>query len=98
MTYGRKATDIVGYTFNADIYCPSHIVARLTHNPGDVNYCCATIVEPEPHLDLIARIDGINREDESTYDSDEFPKVIFASQVESDDDRCATCHEPLLSC
>jgi len=40
----------------------------------------------ENALDQIAEANAIDRYDESTYDSGEFPKVIFADSVEEDKD------------
>lgn len=91
-----NATPIVGYTYRADQYCTGHIVAQLTANPGNVHHAEAVILDVEAHLDLLARLEGIDRYDEHSFDSDHFPKVIYASQVEGDDDRCGTCGEPLI--
>jgi hypothetical protein len=46
------------------------------------------------HLDLLARLAGVDREDEYTFDTDDFPKVITADQVQ-DDEFCGAGH-PLL--
>ena len=87
--YGRKAWDIVGYTYRAETLCPDHIVAQLTANPGDVNHADATIGNAEAHLDLLARLKGIDRMDEHSFDSGDFPKVIFSSATEGDTcDKC----------
>jgi hypothetical protein len=40
----------------------------------------------------LASIRKINLEDEYSWDSDDFPKVIFADQVE-DKEYCGNCHE-----
>jgi len=82
------ATDIVGYTYRADVYCPRCIVGKLIANFSD-----------------IAEYRGINRMDESTFDSGEFPKVVFRDMLVADDgdwadgepntDRCGSCGEVL---
>lgn len=77
-----KAWTIVGYTYNAENYMPEAIVAQLTTNPGNVNHHRAVVTAPEAHLDLLARLAGIDRTDERSFDSGDFPKVIFASDVE----------------
>lgn len=92
-----RADTIVGYTFNADQYGPECIVAQVTTNPGDVHHRDAKIDDAETHLDLLARIAGIDRMDEHSFDSGDFPKVIFAVQVESDEERCGACGEPLIA-
>lgn len=67
--------DIAGYTFRADEYCPDHIVEQLDGQaPVPAN-------EAEDKLDYLGVMLGINREDERSYDSGDFPKVIFADQV-----------------
>lgn len=84
-----KAFDIVGYTFNADEYCPDCIVGAYNGNSNDY--------DSETMLDILAGGKGIDRMDESSFDSGYFPKVIFASQVESaESDICGSCHQPLV--
>ena len=77
--------DIVGYTFQAANYCPGCIEGAY----GD-NTFSATMF-PEDALDALAALAGIDRMDEHSYDSDEFPKVIFRDSVESEE----TCHDCL---
>lgn len=93
-----RATDIVGYTFNADQFHPECL--RLPTGKGEAfdGWALADGVwmPVEQNLDEIAAAFGINRQDESTFDSGDFPKVIFASQVEDDDDVCGRCGAPLL--
>lgn len=88
------ATDIVGYTYNADEYC-EHCTAVLFEREDDE--APSIFQGAEAILDYEALRRGIDRHDEATFDSGEFPKVIFASQGESDDERCGSCHDPLVS-
>ena len=90
-----RSDTIVGYTFAAAQFCPEHIVAQLTTNPGDTGHAGAAIGNPEAHLDLLARLAGVNRHDEDTFDTGEFPKVIFYDQT-TPDDTCDAGH-PLLA-
>ena len=77
------STDIVAYTYKGDNWAPEYIVGQLTTNPGDMAHGTRpSESDPEPHLDLIARIHGIDRHDESSFDSDDFPKVVFRDQLE----------------
>lgn len=76
-----NAADIIGYTYRGENYTPDAIVAQLTTNPGKAGGVGA-VANPEAHLDLLARLAGIDRQDEHSFDSDEFPKVIFADSVE----------------
>ena len=93
------ATDIVGYTFQADTYCPEHVIDALPTGEGEAfdGWALAPGADPmstEDNLSEIASAFGIDRQDEHTFDTDYFPKVIFADQAE--DSRCATCDEPLV--
>lgn len=80
------ATDIVGYDFNAEHWCPDCLLNAF----GNVLDRSA-----EDVLDREARALNINRHDERSFDQSEFPKVIFASQVDSDE-RCCKCHNSLI--
>lgn len=95
-----KAWTIVGYTFRTDNYCPRHVIDALPTGPGEAfdGWALAPGVHmtTEDNLSELAAAFGIDRTDEYSYDSGDFPKVIFASQVESDDDTCVTCGEPLV--
>lgn len=70
------STDIVAYVFNADIYCPPCVIEALISagiaSPG------ARGMAVEDALDQIAGANAIDRYAEATYDSGEFPKVVFA--------------------
>ncbi|WP_431881852.1 hypothetical protein [Micromonospora chalcea] len=92
MQYMLHGADVVGYTFNADTYCADDIAKmfRCEVPAVGVNASAETV------LDAVAGKRGIDRRDERTFDSGDFPKVIFASMVESDDDRCGACHAPLI--
>lgn len=88
------ATDIVGYTFNADNYHGNCLISGMVLarelSPA------ALSMRNEDVLDQHAGALAIDRTDESSFDSSEFPKVIFQSMVESDDDVCGHCGNPLL--
>jgi hypothetical protein len=91
---------IVGYTFNADTYCPRCIIAQLPTGEGQAfdGWALAEGAAPmstEDNLHEIAAAFGIDWQDESSYDSGDFPKVVFAGQVE-EDERCGACGETLL--
>lgn len=97
-----KAYDIVGYTYQADQYCTDCIMDQVRadlpeelHGPVDEDggeYPW----DAEWFLTQIALHTDIDRMDEHTFDSDDFPKVIFASQVE-DTEHCGNpdCEETL---
>lgn len=83
-----KAFDIVGYTFDADNYHGRCLVEMLVHE-GHLSPA-AVDMDPEAVFDQDAAASAIDRQDESSFDSGDFPKVIFSSQVE-DDEHCGRC-------
>jgi hypothetical protein len=110
MSLGHFKYGPVGYDFNADHYCGDCIV-KVIMRPGKGNggngcrggECnCA-----ECRLDRIAKSRGIDRQDDSSFDSSDFPKIIpyhnnlHADCGDSDREagdvvcygRCASCHE-----
>jgi hypothetical protein len=88
-----KAWEIVGYTYQAETLCPGCTIASLPTGPGEAFDGWRDVtgrMSAEDNLSELACAFGIDRNDESSYDSDEFPKVVFASSVEGDEtcDRC----------
>jgi len=94
---------IVGYTFNADTYCPSHIADVLPTGPGEAYDGWSLLIpaSAEENLTEIAIAFGIDRDDEHSFDSGEFPKTITREQAENEPSECGTCGvdlvEPLCS-
>lgn len=89
------ATDIVGYVFKADTYCREHIMPAVmaTKKYDGWELAKGVTMPVEQDLDEIAYAFQIDRQDESSFDADEFPKVIFRDQAE--DTYCGVCGEPL---
>jgi len=90
--YGRKAWEVVGYTYAAETLCPACTLAGLPTGEGETfdGWHDATEDQSvEDNLTELAAAFGIDREDECTFDSDEFPKVIFSS--DSEDETCGAC-------
>lgn len=79
---------VVGYVYSADVYCPRCILCALHNSPSGEPPISGMSVEQ--HLDVLARIRGIDRYDESSYDSGEFPKVILDL---GDEEQCGRCGE-----
>ena len=77
--YGRKSDAIVGYDFNAAHWCPTHLIEALIQrgrlSPG------ARGMREEDALDQLAAVEGVDREDEHSFDSGDFPKVILSIQL-----------------
>lgn len=88
-----RPDDIVGYVYKADTYCPDHIVGRLPTGPSEDfdGWALAhgVTMSVEDNLDEIAAAFGIDREDEYSFDSDYFPKVVFRDIAE--DTQCGEC-------
>ena len=93
------ATDIVAYTFRADIYCPDCIVGQVVSYIGNGEGICPGFDgrgDAETELASIGEAIGINPEDEHSYDSDEFPKVVFADSVcDESHEYCGECGDDL---
>lgn len=89
---GTPVTRIAGYGYRADIYCPECIIEIMIAR-GDASPA-ARDMPPETVLDQCAGAMGIDRYDEATYDTKEFPKVAFVSDVD-DDDTCTVCRQPI---
>lgn len=96
-----RSDDIVAYTYKADTYCPTCIVEELRrritgYGPFDWTLDAETV------LDQVALANGIDRYEETTFDSDEFPKVVFRDALVAaiDDDshynNCGGCHEEVV--
>ena len=92
-------TDIIGYTFQADNHCPDCLVDRLIRYgilaPAAVDMRVEdTLDQAWETFGVFATADGATREDESSFDSGTFPKVILAVQAEGDE-RCGDCGRKL---
>lgn len=89
---------IVGYTYRADTYCPTCVLAKY-RAVGLLTGRFVNKYGPETDVEEVltglAIWRGIDREDEWTFDSDDFPKVIFADTIRRGDDYCAGCHKEL---
>jgi len=86
-----KAFDIVGYTYQAANYCNDCIVYQM---PKDSISPAAFDMNVEDVLNQLAAYLGVDRDDEWSFDSGDFPKVIFQSMVE-DWETCAQCDNEL---
>ena len=82
-----RSTDIAAYTGDAENLCPP-CAARSVGWDGAGN--------PHQYIETAGLAAGINVHDEYSFDSSEWPKVIFNSQVEDADERCAGCREPFI--
>ena len=86
--YGRKAREVVGYAYAAETLCPWCTLQALAGVfPGRSDH--AGRGAAEDYLTELAATLSIDRQDERSFDSGDFPKVIFAS--DSDGDTCDAC-------
>lgn len=94
---------VIGYIYQADVYCEPCAAERVTRNATDeeterAEAELAKLSHFPSHQEVLnayGRAAGIaDPEDEYSYDSDHHPKVIFADHYEGD--TCGNCHEPLI--
>jgi hypothetical protein len=76
---------IAAYTYKADLYCETCLRSVIGELPDEWQG-----LDTEGYLDKAAEVWEIDRYDEHSYDSDDFPKVVFETQLE-DDERCGKC-------
>jgi len=80
--------EITAYTFNADIWCVRCVERRFERDHG------IAPAHAEDMLDEYAEANGIDRMDESSFDSDDFPKVIFEIDLDGVE-ICGWCHNEI---
>lgn len=80
---------IVGYQYQAENYPADDIVGVLagaySAQFDQVDPAVLTNGTTEEILDALAIVMGVNRQDERTFDSGDFPKVVFDSQLVCED-------------
>ncbi len=93
------ATDIVAYDFKADRYCPECINEAVENDTRFDGWQLSPVqglrpvMPTEDNLNEIATAFGIDRMDETTFDSDDFPKVVFRDNLQGHQERCGACGE-----
>lgn len=91
------ATDIVAYAYAADIYCPD---CTRHMAEGAISALVGRVVYPswptEGTLDVWAAAAMVNRHEEETFDSGDFPKVVFASDEWNESSVCGSCLQPII--
>lgn len=84
----RRSDDLAAYAYRADLYCPACIIEdMITHRDASP---AARDMPAEAVLDQCADALAIDRSDEPSFDSSEFPKPVFLDTL-GPDDRCAAC-------
>lgn len=86
-----KSWDIAAYTYRAEILCPTCVIEALIHD--GLAAPAARDMNEERVLDQIAEANAIERYNEWSYDSDEFPKVVFEGSLQGE--HCDSCGDEL---
>ena len=91
-----KSTDIVGYAYRAEIWCHDCMTTYCLTLPGNSDRMKVAATPPtEDLLDELAAKYEVDRHDEYSFDSDDFPKVVFryhlSDHVNEGIDECHHC-------
>lgn len=93
-----KAWTLVGYVYRADLWCPACMRIRALADAGQLGFYVSDGIDTattEDVLSDLAALRSIDREDEKSFDSDDFPKVLLADSTDQDD-RCCRCGRLLI--
>ena len=90
---GQRSDAIIGYTYDAENLCPRCMMDAMTTNPAAWPNC-ERMLDELAGSGLNPRGEVINRRDEGSFDSGDFPKVILASMLE-EPEQCYQCGERL---
>lgn len=94
MTTGvRKSFDIAAYTYQAELLCGGCIV-KATVKTKTLRDELVTPADIEGWLDWLAKSVRVDRRDEGSFDSDDFPKVVFVDGLQHGE-KCGSCGEEL---
>lgn len=90
------STDIVAYTFQADLACEDCVVsAVLAIYNGGWPLAGLGSLDTERTLSELAIDLELDYDDPYSYDSDDYPKPVFRDQLEYHYELCGTCYEYL---
>lgn len=88
-----KSYQVVGYIYDAALHHPDCVIELLIRK--GMASPAARDMDPERVLDQVAAANAINRGDEFSFSSDEFPQVVFVDDVEGTE-VCDECLQELL--
>jgi len=80
------------HRYQADIYCPPCLIEAMI--AAGIAAPAARDMTTADVLEQCAGALAIDRDDDTTYDTSEFPKPVFLDWL-APDDSCTRCHEPL---
>lgn len=83
------STDIVGYTYRADTFCIRCTGLEMV----EAGITRVLVPESPDEIDMVIRQHDVDPEDLYSYDSDQFPKVVFRDQLEGN--KCGNCGDCL---
>lgn len=81
---------VSGYTYNTENFCVDCILTAFSGVQERIGH----VFDVDAVLDIVAGAMDINRQDERTFDSSEFPKVILDQDV-LPGERCNNCGDEL---
>lgn len=94
--YERVGIEPTAYLYAGNLLCPGCVLDALPTGEGHAFDGWKDVSTPpmsaEANLTELAAAFGINRTDEQSFDSDDFPKVLFDT---NDGEICAGCHTEL---
>lgn len=88
----RRCDEIAAYSYRAEILCPACTIEALIAARDAAP--AARDMPAEAVLDQCAGALAVDRDDETTFDSHEFPKVVHLDQVVADE-QCGACRQNL---
>lgn len=88
----HRCDEIAAYSYRAEIFCPACTIEALI--AAEDATPAARDIPVEAVLDQCAGALAVDRDDETTFDSDEFPKVVHLDGVAADE-QCGACRQNL---
>jgi hypothetical protein len=85
-----SSVDIVAYTYQADLFCPGCAAAAVGWNKKGGFSAANDFIEAE------GKRLGYNMSRMDSFDSGDFPKLVFDYQLEDRRDRCGSCRGLLI--
>ena len=88
----QRLDEIAAHLYRADLRCPTcTIEVMIAYRDAST---AARDMPVEDVLDQCAEAMAVDRHDETSYDSSEFPKVVLRIDL-ADDDHCGACRNQL---
>ena len=88
----RRVDDVAAYSYWAELYCPTCVIEAMIAT--GLAAPAARDMAVEDALDQCADALAVDRGDEPSFDSHEFPKVVFLGDIDQDD-TCGDCRQTL---